>query len=213
MSELLDELARSLASPMSRPRALRVFAATFAGTMLPGRTARLRTLATGCPNAGDLYCGNCPNVNGLDYGAVCCPGPNAAAYWECNCIPGPGGGNGCKRKPCDLSCGSHCCDTATQKCCRSSPERGGDHCCSHGHECCGPGCCPAGTHCCPNLKSKYLVGFTCCPNGWACCQDRCCKPGAYCVNDQGKRISGIQGDACSDSKLSFNRRGTAPHGS
>jgi hypothetical protein len=214
MSELLDELARSLASPMTRPRALRIFAVTLAGAMFPGRTvwaAGARSSATGCPDPGDLFCGNCPNVNGLNYGDVCCPGPNAAAYWECDCHPGPGGGNGCKRKPCDLSCGSDCCDATTQKCCHATRARGGDHCCSKQHQCCGSGCCPTGTHCCPNLTSKYEVGFRCCPDGWACCQDHCCPPGTHCVDEQGKPSSGIQGVACSNGKpLRLERKGTSP---
>jgi hypothetical protein len=104
MSEFLDDLARTLAQPMPRRRAVRVMAVTVAGAMLSGRgvtTAAARPSASGCPDPGDLFCGNCPNVNGLNYGDICCPGPNAARYWECHCVPGPGGGNTC-RKICDL---------------------------------------------------------------------------------------------------------------
>jgi hypothetical protein len=209
MSDFLEELARTLASPMTRRRSLRVVAVVAAGALLPGRAAA-RGTATGCPDPGDLFCPGCLNVNGHNYGDVCCPGPNAAAYFECDCKPGPGGGNGCKRKPCNLSCGNGCCDSATQKCCRATPARGGDHCCDKGHQCCGPGCCPAGTHCCPNLKSKDEVGFRCCPEGWACCQDMCCSPGAHCIDDQGRPSSGIQGAVCSNGKP-HSRQGLVPH--
>ncbi|MES1247823.1 MAG: hypothetical protein ABUS54_09140 [Actinomycetota bacterium] len=208
MSEFLDELARSLASPMSRRRAFRVAGVALAGAMLPGRAFAARPTASGCPDPGDLFCTNCPSVNGLFYGDVCCPGPDAAKYWECACTPGPGGGNGCKRKPCE-TCGYGCCVTDSEKCCHASAARGGDHCCAKDHACCGSGCCPTGTHCCANLRSKYEVGFRCCPDGWACCQNACCAPGTHCVNAQGKPASGIQGVMCSGGK-SRMKNGTSP---
>jgi hypothetical protein len=231
MSELLDGLARSLAEPMPRRRALRVLAVTLAGAMLSGRgvmtAAATSSSASGCPDPGDLFCGGCENVNGLNYGDVCCPGPDASKYWECDCKKGPGGYNGCKRKTgCDISCGSGCCDSATEKCCPSG------NCVGQEFQCCGPGGCPAGTHCCyffsayeesPKDAAHAMAGVSCCPDGWACCNNTCCMPGTYCVAQSGEENAngdygssavaknGAQGYGCSHgSKLPFAKKGTKP---
>jgi hypothetical protein len=201
MSELLDGLARSLAEPMPRRRALRVLTVTLAGAMLSGRAVMTAaaTDSAGCPNPGDLFCGGCENVNGLNYGDVCCPGPDASRYWECDCKKGPGGYNGCKRKTgCDVSCGSGCCDSTTEHCCPSG------YCFPKESACCGNGACAAGTHCCHAFTAygelKSGVGALCCPDGWECCGTRCCAPGTHCIDQTGKvadpAARGVQANAC-----------------
>src|SRR5580704_12257819 len=98
MSEFLDGLARTLAQPMPRRRALQIVTGALIGAVLPGRSGAKAYAANAsrCPHPGDLYCGGCPSVNGKFFGAVCCPGPAAEKYWECTCKPGPGGYGGCK---------------------------------------------------------------------------------------------------------------------
>jgi hypothetical protein len=218
MSELLDGLARSLAEPMPRRRALRVVAATIGGAVFSGRVVNAAATSSGygCPDPGDLYCpgAKCPNVNGLHYGDVCCPGPDATRYWECSCTPGPGGGNGCKRKPgCDISCGSGCCNSATEKCCSSG------YCVAKGAECCGTGGCPAGTHCCHSIGDKNIfirpgAGARCCPDGWECCSNNCCAPGIHCIDFSGKiadpAARGVQGFRCQDTRRVRNATHPVP---
>jgi len=221
VSELLDGLARSLAEPMPRRRALRVVAATIGGAIFSGHVVNAAATSSGygCPNPGDLYCPGvkCPGVGEAHYGDVCCPGPDATKYWECDCKPGVGGYNGCKRKPgCNLSCGSGCCDSATEQCCSSG------YCIAKDMVCCGKGACPSGTHCCHTLKGKNInltsgEAVRCCPTGWACCQDHCCMPGTYClahgdVNQSGTEAKyGAQGYMCSKgNREPFAKRGTMP---
>lgn len=208
---MLDELARSLAAPMPRRRALKLLAVTLAGAMLPGQKALAAVTgpnASGCPNPGDLFCGNCPNINGLNYGNVCCPGPNATDYWECDCVPGPGGHNGCKRKTCN-KCRDGCCKPG-QKCCpRGDPDHEGS-CCDKDEHCCFAGCCPAGTHCCPGFGKYEIVG-RCCPIGWACCHQYCCRPGTHCIDEHGKPSPPPQGLNCSKGHAPpFGKRATSP---
>jgi hypothetical protein len=225
MSELLDDLARSLAEPMPRRRALRVVAVTLAGAMVSGRgvMTAAATNSAGCPNPGDMLCpgAKCPSVNGFHYPDVCCTGPDASTYWECDCKPGVGGYNGCKRKTgCEISCGGGCCDSATEKCCHSRcfPKDMGE-CCSTLE---AAGACPAGTHCClffsayeemPKDAAHQFAGVACCPDGWECCSGRCCAPGTHCIDQAGKiadpKSKGVQGWMCEYGHMN-SKKGTKP---
>jgi hypothetical protein len=108
MSELLDELARTLARPVPRRRAVRMLAGVVVGAAVtavrvpqaPARTERMTC------DPGFILCKDvCPSVNGLFYGQLCCP-PGT----KCGCAPPPNGATLCVDN-CQNECGSKCCAT------------------------------------------------------------------------------------------------------
>ena len=186
MSERINDLARALAEPMPRRRAVGLLVGAMLGAVWPGRSiaaaSPYQPSDYGCPDAGDLYCGGCRSVGGLFYGHVCCPGPDAAKYWECGCQPPPNGGTLCKKKPCK-QCGYECCYEG-QFC--GSPKH--SRCCDNGQEpctgedgafqCCDPGTMCCGGTCCFRLTQRCGEGGTCtCKAGNTHkCGGDCCNP-------------------------------------
>jgi hypothetical protein len=197
MSELFDELARSLARPMPRSRAVRALGVALASIAVP--SLRPQAAAAGSSSTRTTSCHNltCKNP---DFPKVCkchekatgspieptqCNWTCCAADAECECPPGEAR---CKAKPCDEKCGTKCCKEG-EYC--ASPRRG--ICCKKGESLCAvmgtPGtgqkgaggrCCAKNTHCCANDKRS-----TCCPEADNCCAGRCCPPAKRCNTSKG----------------------------
>lgn len=203
---LFDDLARTLATPMPRRRALRLIGSAVAVAALPGfraRPARARAKSTCGP--GREPCSG----NGLELcmqaGGVCCyysPEASGVEPWGLlvGCRPGYRCGTGKVGERCiancpnDKVCGDACCKDR-QFC--GSPKR--SLCCKEGTNVCvvpggskGQGdCCRAGENCCFNTKNAECCGLkqTCKNSTCTCpkdlpvkCGRRCCKPGIKCCD-------------------------------
>ena len=120
MSEFLDELARSMAKPMPRRRALRMLGGALAGAALPGAWAS-RALAGVkgqqfhlCNPDPRCFLCECPAPPAGDGTAlfykICCPKNGPTLGDNCVCYKPPNGGAACKpKKRCDATCGKECC--------------------------------------------------------------------------------------------------------
>jgi hypothetical protein len=175
MSEFLDHLAREMAQPMPRRRAVRIFFGALAGAAFSGIRVPNASAIT-CPPP-EYHC-DCPSINGLFY-RWCC-GPNQ----DCKCIPPPNGGAYCQCKP-SFQCGpvccdpnQHCADKASGTCCDSGAVACGKICCDPGAECANADieyCCKKGERAC---QGKSTV--SCCQPDESCCNGHCCRPGLRC---------------------------------
>ena len=199
MSErFFDNLARTLASPMPRRRALRVAGAALVTAAVPGirpRTARAAgelSVDTPCSGSGGVFCGYAVN-DGFNYGCcgnpavpfVCCNQNEKVGSWCCRegYTCGPGDGKG--RKPnciCDGDeCGAKCCPKHQEceggKCVPCTSEhKCGKVCCKKPNFCGAPAqslCCEEGADLCavlPKPGSGLKTGKKrCCPQGTTCC--------------------------------------------
>ena len=205
-----DDLARTLAEPMPRRRALRIAGAALLASMVPG----LRpggAWADGC--GPDTHCidactadgdiGACgvesPNACGqikcaltgcLQAGEKCCPGPDQP--WICNETDQCGSPNGphCVACPDERQCGKECCKS--DEFCAS---RNRELCCKKGDNAClVPGaaqgiCCPPGKQCCFDQHGAACCGANQTCKGGKCvckegvtCGEHCCKTGETCSN-------------------------------
>lgn len=219
VSERLDELARALATPMPRRRALRLFGATFAGMWLTGFRPP-RALADRCSGQKICVPGNencfptcCPA------GRLCCAGP-----------PNPSSPSGCVTNP-------HCCDpcdpaqsqclgdgscgpgpiASSCRCPAGQVKCGKTCCCPAGQVKCGKTCCRKDDQVCAEIRlSKRrpllpkqclrrcrsiertcpgnLLSGRCCPRDQECCDGECCDYGEVCVT--GKRDDGTNWKIC-----------------
>jgi hypothetical protein len=201
VSELLDELARTLAQPMPRRRAVRLLAGAVVAAAVPGvraPSARAGRRVTSC-KPGELLCDGCPSVNGLFYGGVCCPGPDAEKHWKCGCKPPPNGATLCIPIGCrEIECGNACCSEATEYCADASRSL----CCTKGSGLCvvlgtpgvGLGGGTAGT-CCDN-KTHYCAAnnkrASCCPKPGQPCNGGCCGAPGECVRGECKCPKGTK---------------------
>ena len=215
MSDLLDELARSLAIPTSRRRALRLLAAAGAAGAIPG-TRRAR--AAECQPPVCLKCVSnyklckhigqhrgCPFCLSVcaDKDSQCCYfGPEESGYqpWGLivGCPPGTTCGQGQpsrKRCICNYPCGDDCC-VRGERCV------GGAVCrrCPRDRASCGPGlhkCCEVDEHCSwPGKDEGFPDNGVCCPKGQlGCGRDGpagpanwtfCCPKGERCCGKKGK---------------------------
>lgn len=177
----LDDLARALAQPTSRRRALVLVAAAVVGT-----AARPRRAYADTEVPGDHTC----NPNGTE---------------TCRCFPGPGievmkatcfNGQKCacklddqgkKKIDCDdRACpdGRHWCGSCKGRCCGPQETCTGGRCCSNSRACAGT-CCPTGKQCAFFLVSQRL----CCPTQSIMRVTLrgkpvrlCCPPGTIAVN-------------------------------
>lgn len=195
----LDDLARRLAEPMPRRRALKLAGAAVVAAAVPGlrpglsaaagpvRVARVRpSAASNCPvvcpktNQGDTPC--------CGAGSECCVVTNdsfgSGATQCCMTEPVDSGGSGVYREVCVggkgcegrfecryATCGGKCCDKNEQCLGGRCVER-----CPRGRVRCGNTCCPKGRRCvkgtcrkCP--PKQKACGKKCCPKGQDCCYD------------------------------------------
>jgi len=205
MSNLFDDVARIVASPISRRQAIRlVSGAVLTGWGL-GRAAwalGAQTASTTCPS-GQTPCGTTCCKTGQTCceplaakccgpGKVCCPGPTAGKV-QC-CLGGPTPGNPCQgatncsnatpshRKTVALVGGAAGGAAATALALTSGAPTSA---CPSGQTVCGTICCTGNQTCCEPLGAK------CCSPGKVCCAGptagrvQCCavgpSPSSPCV--------------------------------
>ena len=207
MSErFFDDLARKLASPMPRQRALRLAAGAIVAAAVPGmRPGQAKAQST--VNADDAKCFQ-------QYGAaapVDCGGMSDGFHWCCRTGPDCCGNGACCNKdpnvkevcrnnrcvpeacPSENKCGKDCC--TDQEFC-ASPRR--SLCCARGTDVCAATkaktglCCDPrkGEQCCFNetkaaccSRNQTCKGGTCtCKSGKPPCGKKCCEKGEVCSN-------------------------------
>ena len=146
MSELLDDLARTLAQPMPRRRALGVLGVTLVGLATGGSATCARGPLGGRQSSG---CGSAYKVCSPateNCFAHCCPKHTV-------CSPGPVSSRGCQINP-------GCCDPCNPR--ASQPDGNGG--CAPGPvaaDCCKGPICGADKKCCP--RPNRCVAGRCCP--------------------------------------------------
>jgi hypothetical protein len=166
VSELLGELARTLATPMSRSRAVKLLGATLVsaafpiGRMRPAEAASVAGCAGKC--AGQVKCcKQCPGKYGGILFICCAQGQTCR--WEAPSA--------------QYKCGRVGCKDATR--CKKGERACGDKCCKQGQTCCDGKCCPADEKCCPSKtcckRSSSCCGEKCCSDTQRCCGDHCCR--------------------------------------
>lgn len=189
--KLIDDLARALAEPMPRRRALRVMGSILIATSFPGAAlarSRRPTQFTFCRRKER----RCQKGADANYAQYCC-GPNGNFMWcgdsrnNYQCIDkcklaGREAGTG----PWDR-CGEElCCNPKVQAC-----RRGVCVLCQPGKPLCDGQCCPPGETCqkCMESEQGGVVWFVkgrrkCCPPDSDCCGSRCHKKsdGRVCCN-------------------------------
>lgn len=94
MSQFFDELARTLAQPMPRRRAMGLLGGALVGMAFPAATARAASATHDCAAEGKFLCA-CPNLD-LFY-KVCCPNETPEAKYECKCKAPPNGYAQCQK--------------------------------------------------------------------------------------------------------------------
>jgi hypothetical protein len=176
MSGFFDDVARTLATPMPRRRALRTIGSGLAvaavGALRPGAAAGRPARAVACPqtcSSSTVACcvaikygfhiGGCCRQPGED----CCVGPNLdqehpnQMSWCCPTGTCEAAGGRCKPgcPPNTFKCGTECCRRARP----TLPQE----VCYHGH------CRPA----CPDKTKK--CGDTCCTSKQKCRNGKCCE--------------------------------------
>jgi hypothetical protein len=176
MSErFFDDLARTLARPMPRRRAVRVLGTALLMAAVPGVSARAalaRTESATCePNTFEC---KCPNKD-LFFRA-CCPTNVPGTRYTCECFPDRA--QCTARKVCppgSRACGTDCCEPY-ENCV------GGECECN---ERCGKICCGVGATCKSEARSL------CCSRNWRVCEAgsagavKCCPPKDQCCFKSG----------------------------
>jgi hypothetical protein len=212
-ASFLDDLARTLAEPMPRRRALRLIGGTLAAAVVPGirpspgRAApsatvpcqNVRGQVWTCPERKYLVCGVTPDNPCIDT----CTGPGkipcgSGDGFDC-CNDRFGDGSvACKNGRCQPTCkgieksGSVRLTECGEECCTPQQECRNNKCvgrCPAGRQRCGTRCCPKGQSCvnrkcCPNPQT---CGSTCCPSGTKCAFEngrRTCCPSDRTVTQQ-----------------------------
>jgi hypothetical protein len=181
--QFLDELARTMAAPMPRRRALRILGGALVSVSVPGIfTTRAHAAARfhRCvPEGGELCECNCK-------GEVCqrnCCTPKEVYTCKCGTVA-EGAGCVCRR-PCGSACctrGQYCASAKNQLCCNTSRGQGSEEpcvsdegglaqCCKPGFKCCGKACCHSLTQKCDE------DGYCACKRGnTRQCGGDCCNP-------------------------------------
>ena len=178
MSEFLDDLARSLAQPMPRRRALVLLGRALVAAALPAVLRPAPARANSCQGCTDPNLRLCRNGTGQICSFVCCP-PDQL------CCTAQHGVICCNPSSC-YTCGKVVSGQEEYASC--VPKDGAvfcsDFCCRAGQTCCGSGCCPPGTSCCG--------GKDCCPSTEVCSRKGKCK----CKKGRAKKKCGNIGKCC-----------------
>lgn len=209
MSELLDELARSMAQPMPRRRALRLLGGALFTIAVPGvATTKARAASAKC-GAGEIECrcdcrgGTCRDCTGPICLVNCC----RTKYGEyCDCAFA----GACRAKPCSKPCpsGYRCCED--DEFCANSQQK---LCCKIGERGCGPRCCQPNEEC-RTIRIGTGSERVCtkrCPQGQAWCgKDTCCPRKWKCINEKSGLCKRCWPDEeeCTETKTCCNRKTT-----
>jgi hypothetical protein len=148
MSQFLDELARTLAKPMPRSRAVRLFAGALVAAAVPMARPGLKGATAGslhpatCDDPGTCSNPSFPKVCGCDFLAGC--------YRDC-CAPG----DTCCKRPNPSGTGPPCEKACCPKGTRCGDPAAGEPICVAGCEgtSCGTTCCKEGEYCCSRTFS------------------------------------------------------------
>ena len=184
MTAFLDELARSMAKPLPRRRALRLLGGAIVAVALPGIVtpkARGGSRFHLCEPQGGLLCEcNCGGPNGDICQRICC---TPKEDYECNCgTVAEGASCKCRRK-CGSACchrGQYCASAKNAVCCNTSRGLGHEEpcdtggfvqCCKPGFKCCGQACCHSLTQVCDDNG-----GCACKRGNTRRCGGDCCNP-------------------------------------
>jgi len=222
----LDDLARELAQPMPRRRAVRLLGATVAVAMFPslrpqlGRAAASITCGKGeepcssatglklCMPAGGTCCWFTPEDSGYEpWGLLvgCSPGTHcgSAKVGRVRCVPN----KRCRRDAGLTQCGNACCDDKTEFC--ASRQR--SLCCKKSEKVCATDesatCCNKQSTCCGDkcCKQNQLCGSygPASDRFYICCKTRACQAGAgtkpfCCPRRTDRCVPGIQGGGVQD---------------
>lgn len=202
--KLLDELARALAEPVPRRRALQLIGAALAAVSFPGVA---RAAGVGWRSAADCICDGCYNCGKT----LCCPGDLCAPDVDgvLKCMPCTKPWSRCGRTCCKP--GTVCRDSRLGKCCPRPPwtycSGGAGRCCGPGDKCClkrtggkvvSSLCCDPKMPCKNNGRCYCLDGRESC-DGASCCNapkvcrpcsgnstyaTKCCPPDVNCCSDK-----------------------------
>ena len=202
MTEFLDELARSMAKPMPRSRALRLLGGVLVAGAVPGalRTstaiggAKISRMTGICnpPCGGGVShsCvlnaakGICFNQCGAPGSIKCCLKEGGRLVGISSCpdgyrCPEPGGRFECV---CLKNCGGTCCKS--NEFCANFQQR---LCCERGWRGCELECCKPNEECRKirvGTGSKDVCTKRCAPNRAWCGKDKCCPPKWKCINER-----------------------------
>jgi hypothetical protein len=183
MTEFLDELARSMAKPMPRRRALRLLGGALVSVAVPGiATTKARAASASC-RAGEIVCkcackgDKCTDCTGPICLVNCCRS-DLGEYCDC------AGHAGCWVKPCSKPCpsGTKCC--GDDEFCANSLQK---LCCKRGQRGCDLECCEPNEECRKirvGTASKDICTKRCPPNRAWCGRDNCCPPKWKCINER-----------------------------
>ena len=215
MSTFLDDVARSLAQPMPRRRAVRVLGGAIASVAMSGVISRGARAALGqtdpCACSPSQPATRCGIRRGAGCTAVCCPTagnwpkccqwpgvdhlfPNSSSW---SCINKPNSGPG-------FEAHTICCCPANTRC--GSPTAGQLPCvpCPTGRRPCGHRCCDRGKYCANDRLSL------CCSKGQVRCGQRCCRQGS-CA-DPGASLCCTSGQTALRQELLPREPGVLPRG-
>lgn len=177
LARALDDLARVLAEPMSRRRALRLAGASLVAVAVPG----VAPSAAHGGSARSRRSNTCaPEWQVCAYNEhLCCPPDRPVC---CSMVSPSSGQHGCCKSEAHCCGGNTCCDPATEECdvsqgfgvcvkhCPDRRPRCGSTCCRAGETCRSGKCCPSsrlcGDKCCPSGKQCAFSGRSrvCCPS-------------------------------------------------
>lgn len=141
MSErVFDDLARRLAQPMPRRRALRLLGAAVAmaavPALRPGLASGRSRQRQGCPNPSSLPCPAQHKCCVAGSDAWCCPDTHECQRGIARCLaPCPDGRRRCGTNIFCCEGGEACVGGKCVKTCPSGRARCGSRCCPKGHAC------------------------------------------------------------------------------
>jgi len=205
VSDVLDDLARSLTRPMPRRHTLGLLGRALLWAALPAVLRPASARAAPCPQCKSADAPNLCSVPAQNmYGchSTCCRKTEqcCTARDQVNCctppyvctptIVGRQELAYCKLPPCSAPnkrCGENCCGE------RQTCDRGTCRCEDalvdgkwYAQRTCGKSCCAewelcCGDHCC--ALTATCCGSGCCPRPQICCGNNCCPPGTMCCGN------------------------------
>ncbi len=233
LERVVDDLARTLAEPMPRRRALRLLGGSLAAAVVPGVAPRAtlaarRSRAATCPPAHS----DCPFDHDGDYRTpdkrYCCEGPEP--QFSCGDIAGPpkcinhcpptSPTTGKRQTPCFSQAKWPNGQSKKYNCCTDLfPKCDDGECLPDCEKLAGPGSHPCGQHCCHRSQACANPKTSTCG---ACRQRRvcgsdCCEPGEKCMNGKccpAERVCGAKccpnGQTCKGGKCCPSSRACGP---